>query len=189
MHQIEHWFFNLDPFGKGLFIYFLVLFIIWVWKYANNTLNEPVFSFFKPEPDYELAVNKKEFVCEVVRWGIWNLSYQGADQKRKKVNVEVSYYPHKKIHGVFCSSQNKIRIYVNNHPDIDRLIISSLHEVVHLLQWYSDKKNFQNRYYKLLQEKTYEKHPMEIEANKMAAEHTESCRNYLIATGKLRIKN
>lgn len=188
MHQIEYWFFNLDPFEKGLLIYFLVLFIIWIWQSGSGNLNEPVFSFFRTKPVYSLAVNKKEFVCEVVRWGLRNISYEGAEQKRKAINVEVSYYPHKKLHGFYNSSQSMIRIYVNNHPNVDDLIDTTLHEVVHLLQFCSDKKNFEKRYSTLLSEKSYANHPMEIEARKIASANTSACKKYLIEQGKLRIQ-
>lgn len=177
---------NLNTVDKVFILYFSILFIIWLWTKSEGKLNKPVFPIFKPRPKYELAVNKKEFVSEVVKWGITNLSYEGVIQKRKRVEVQVSYYPHKKFRGTFSSFQNKIKVYVNNHPDIDELIDTSLHEVVHLLQYYADKKNFEKRYAKLLSEKTYEKHPMEIEAKQMAAAHTKACKYFLISHGMLR---
>jgi hypothetical protein len=177
---------NLNTIDILFILYFSILFIIWLWTKSNSKLNETISRILKRQPKYELSVNKKEFVCEIVRWGLANLSYEGASQKRKRVEVQVSYYPHKKFRGTFSSFQNKIKVYVNNHPDIDELIDTSLHEVVHLLQYYADKKNFDKRYAKLLREKTYEKHPMEMEANEIAAAHTKYCKYFLINQGMLR---
>lgn len=184
--QISIWIQELDTFERCLLIYFCVLFLIWFFSSNHNV--ESKIPFFKSKPRYELAINKKQFVFEVVQWGLRNLSYEGVDHVRKTVNVEISYYPHKKMRGTFSSIQKKIKVYVNNHPDIDELIDTTLHEVVHLLQYCADKKNFEKRYTKLLHEKTYAKHPMEMEAVKLAAYYTPSCKKYMIEQGKLRIQ-
>jgi len=185
--QIIIWFNSMSNMERFFFFYFTILIIIWLVKIDHTSFWPKSFSSFNKEPKYELALNKKAFVIEVVRWGLRNISYEGVEQKRKSVNVQVSYYDHKKLHGVYYSSQNTIKIYVNNHQDIDQLIDSTLHEVIHAFQLFSDKQNFQKRYSRLLQEKTYAKHPMEIEARKLAAANTQACKEYLIAQGKLRI--
>jgi len=172
---------------RFFFFYFTILFIIWLVKVYHTSYWPKSLAYLNKEPKYELAVNKKAFVIEVVRWGLRNFSYEGAEQKRKSVNVQVSYYDHKKLHGDYYSSQNTIKIYVNNHQDIDQLIDTTLHEVIHAFQFFSDKQNFQKRYSRLLQEKTYAKHPMEIEARKLAAANTQACKEFLISQGKLRI--
>lgn len=53
----------------------------------------------------------------------------------------------------------------------------------------SEKRNYEKNYYKLLKEKTYSYHPMEIEAEAIAAAYTNDCKKYLVEKGILRIKN
>ena len=190
-------------FEKGLLLYFFVLFILWLWYFNTGGDRKPdkrhdlsnvnsersnwakIFKSAKYLP----AVNKKEFINAVVSWGIKNLSYEGLSEKRKPVDVEISYYHHKKMKGYFSSHFKKILVYVNNHESVDDLIDTALHEVVHFFQYCSDKRNYEKNYYKLLKEKTYSNHPMEIEARLIAAAHKDDCRKYLVEKGILRIKN
>ena len=166
-------------------IYFGLLFITWLYKCRGiEQVRKRAFPNY-PQLEYGLAVNKKAFIKEVIRWGINNLSNHNSSCNAISVNFEVSYYKHKKHKGVFFSNQNKIRVYINNHSSIDDIIDTSLHEVVHLLQYNLDKKNFQKNYTKLLEEKTYSKHPMEIEARKLAAAHTRACKEFMITQGKI----
>ena len=186
LEQIEVWISTLSTFEKGLLAYFLVLFIIWLFasdKKPNQDANHPT---LKNKTKYVLAVNKKDFIREVVRWGISHLYYVGVSEKRKLVNVEISYHPHKTLKGYFRSSEKKIKVYVNNHMNAEEIIDTSLHEVVHFLQYCADKKNFQTRYSKLLKELTYAKHPMEIEAVKIASSNTKACMKHMIEHGKLK---
>jgi len=188
LEQIINWIDSMSTMERFFFFYFGILLFIWLWKSESSKSDKSSFNLFKPHPKYELAVNKKAFIYEVVRWGMLNLPYEGADQKRKSVNIEISNYPHKKLLGTYSSFQNKIKVYVNNHAGIDELIDTILHEVVHQKQKSFYKKNFEKRYSKLLEEKTYAKHPMEIEAVQMATAYTPSCKKYLIEQAKLRIQ-
>jgi hypothetical protein len=185
LQSIGQWLDGLDPFEQGLLIYFVILLILWVWKGNESSDEKGDDGNGATKEKYSLAVNKKDFIREVVSWGIRNISYDGVSKKRNSVELEISYHPHKKLHGVFFSNQKKIRVYVNNHARVKDIVDTSLHEVVHLLQYTADKRNFQKKYNKLLQEKTYAKHPMEIEAVKLAAYYTDHCINYLIEQGKL----
>lgn len=186
LEQIAIWVEGLDTFERCFLVYFGMLFLIWLYCIDRDTKSG--IHLFNSKPQYEIATNKKQFIFEVVQWGLKNLSYKGVDHLKKTANVEISYYPHKKLRGTFSSIQKKIKVYVNNHPDIDELIDTSLHEVMHLLQYYADKKNYDKRYTKLSYEHTWAKHPMEIEAVKMAATYTLCCKKYMIEQGKLRIK-
>jgi hypothetical protein len=187
LEQINHWISGLDRFELGLLIYFLGLGILWVLLSDNKANGKKFKSFLWVRPNYLMAVNKKKFVQEVVRWGLTYMKYDGAGKiKNKKVNLEVSYYNHKKKYGVYYSYSNKIKVYVNAHHKIHDVIDTSLHEVVHYLQYCSDPKNFDNKYKSLLDKCTYEKHPMEIEARVIAANHVKPCLNYLIESGYLK---
>lgn len=185
LEQVEYWIRSLNLFEKGLIIYFLILFLIWLFT-SDEKLNEPIsFTFLKKPVKYELTVNKKEFIRDVVRWGLRNIDYSGANQQKKSVNLNISYYMHKKFKGTFNSGYNRIKVYVNNHATVEDIIDTSLHEVVHFLQYCADKKNFQTKYSKLLKEKTYANHPMEIEAVKIASSYTRDCMNFMIQQGKI----
>ena len=198
LEQVEKWIDGLALFEKGLIVYFFILFVIWLWtsdeetkEKSNHDSNQkpghrPSYFLSNKPIRYELTVNKKEFIRDVVRWGMRNLNYTGANQQKKSVNLDISYYMHKKFKGTFNSSNNRIRVYVNNHATIEDIIDTSLHEVVHFLQFCADKKHFQTRYSKLLKGKTYAKHPMEIEAVKIASNYTQDCMNYMIAQGKIK---
>jgi hypothetical protein len=190
-------------FEKGLLLYFFILFILWLWVFntrgdrkldkrhnLSNVKSERSnwVNIFK-SAKYLPSVNKKEFINAVVSWGIINLSYEGLSEKRKSVDVEISYYRHKKMKGCFSSHFKKILVYVNNHESVDDLINTALHEVVHFFQYCSDKRNYEKNYYKLLKEKSYSYHPMEIEAVAIAAAYTNDCKKYLVEKGILRINN
>lgn len=155
----------------------------WLYKSEGPTPSDILTALFKARSQYKPTLSKKAFVTEVVRWGLGNISYEGATQKRKSVQVQVSYYQHKTLKGDYNSFANRIRVFVNAHDDLDELIDTALHEVVHFLQYCADKRNFQSRYTKLLQEKSYEKHPMEVEARKLAAAYLLACKNEFIAKG------
>lgn len=211
LEQIDNWIMGLSKFELGLLIYFYILFAIWVWKSDEKQkpsdldakdkpdpkpftsppvrpeekfeLGKP--SIFRPQKKYQLTVNKKRFVLEVIRWGLRNIPYDGIGKKIKSVNFEISYYKHKKNYGVFYSSNKTIKVFVNNHNKIDEFIDTILHEVVHFFQYSADKRNFQTKYKLLLNQFTYVHHPMEIEARKIASQYVNPCFDYLIENGYL----
>lgn len=187
LELIDHWISELSKFEIGLMIYFCILLIIWIWKSDSKYSDSKRKSFFCRTPDYQMVVDKKRFIREVIRWGLINIPYEGMHKiKKRKVYLEISYYKHKKHYGVYCSFNNKIKVYVNNHSKVDELIDSSLHELCHHFQYCTDPKNFQTRYKRLLNEFTYEKHPMEIEARKLAAQYVKPCFQYLVNNGYLK---
>ena len=213
LEQIDNWIMGLSKFELGLLIYFYILLLLWVGtsdakkktaQHGNSgesnpkpdnslsTVTDEKYvpykpSIFTPQNYYQLRVNKKRFVIEVIRWGMRNIPYEGLTNKRKRsVHLEISYYQHKKNHGVYCSSDNKIKVYVNTHSKIDELIDSSIHELCHHLQYCADPRNYQTRYKRLLDEYTYAKHPMEIEARNMAAKYVNPCFKYLVEKGYLK---
>jgi hypothetical protein len=172
--HIFHWFLNLNEVEIG-FVIFFFLFLIFSWS--------------KKTPTYTMTVDKKQFVGEIVKWGLKNIQHEGANKlKKKSVNLEISYYPHKKRYGVYCSYQNKIKVYVNAHKEIDEMIDSSLHELVHHFQYCADPKNFNKRYKLLLDQYSYDKHPMEKEACSIASIYVKSCLKHLINNGFVKQK-
>jgi hypothetical protein len=66
------------------------------------------------------------------------------------------------------------------------MIDTTLHEIVHHFQYCSDPRNFEKKYKTMLDQCSYEKHPMEIEARKIASKHVKPCFNYLIESGYLK---
>jgi len=177
------WFNHLDTFEKGLCIYFGFLFLLWTWKIELPKIYKNGKKSFQFYPKYRMSVNKKKFVIEVVKWALMNLEYKGLIKHKWNVDVEISYYDHKKVHGLFYSGINKIKIFVNNHKRVEDLVDSCIHEVVHYLQFSHDPKNYSKNYKLFLDKMTYQRHPMEIEARTIAASHTKNCMNYLIQKG------
>jgi len=167
--HIFQWLSDLNEVEIGFVIFFFLILI---------------FPWSKKKPSYTMAVDKKQFVGEIVKWGLTNIQHEGANKlKKKSVNLEVSYYRHKKTYGVYYSYQKKIKVYVNAHNKIDEMVDTSLHELIHHFQYCSDPKNFERNYKMLLHQHTYEKHPMEIEARSMASKHVKSCLKHLIENG------
>jgi hypothetical protein len=183
--QILNWGHQLDKVEKGFVIYFFILFLIWLLKIEWPKIEDTNRKASKIYPHYKLRVNKKRFVIEVVKWALMNLEYKGVVLKKWNVDVEISYYNHKKVHGLFYSGINKIKIFVNNHKKIEDLVDSCIHEVVHYLQFCHDPKNYSKNYKLLLDKLSYQKHPMELEARSIAASYTKSCMKYLIEKGFL----
>jgi hypothetical protein len=187
LEQIDQWISGLSKFELWLLIYFYFLLLIWLWKSDSKLDNKKSGFFFRRSPQYQMAVDKKKFIQEVIRWGLTNMSYEGIEKmKNRSVNLEVSYYKHKKHYGTYYSFNKKIKVYVNTHSKIDELIDSSLHELCHHFQFCTDPKNFETRYKRLLDEYTYEKHPMEIEARSIASKYVKPCFNYLVENGFLK---
>ena len=137
---------------------------------------------------YELATSKARFVREVTSWALSNLYYEGTENRKRWVHVDIAYHKNKKFLGFFFSSTKSIRVYVNGHSHVDSLIDTTIHEVVHYLQYLSDIKNHDSRYAALLKEKSYWNHHMEIEARKLAAHYTPYCKKAMLEAGFIRPK-
>lgn len=76
----------------------------------------------------------------------------------KKSLLKKTYY------GQYEPYKNKITLFWNNIPTLNDFIHTLIHEWVHYLQ------PIKTKYYKLLNEFGYEKHPFEQEADKIADE-------------------
>ncbi len=184
LEQIIHWIQGLSKYEFALLAFIYILFILWLFISSSKSDEKKRNSFFWQRSNYLLAVDKKRFIIEIARWGLTNIDHHGSNLvKNKSINLEVSYYHHKKKYGIYYANQKKIKVYVNAHNKIDDMIDTTLHEVVHHFQYCSDPKNFKKKYDTLLHQCTYEKHPMEIEARSVAAKHVKSCFNYLIQQG------
>lgn len=64
--------------------------------------------------------------------------------------------------GEFCSEHNRIRLFKKNIDTLDKFIKVFIHEYTHYLQ------PIKTKYYKMLDEYGYDKHPHEIEADENA---------------------
>lgn len=164
-------------------MHWTLVLLIGFFLYCLINLFEALFDIIAPNPKYERRINKKAFVHEVAAWGLSNMVYEGVQVKRRGVEIRICYYKNKKIFGDYYAHSNLIRIFVNNSDNLEELIDTVLHEVVHHFQYLSDKRNFSQKYAKLLEEKTYQHHPMEIEARKYAAHYMKHCRDYMLSQG------
>lgn len=84
----------------------------------------------------------------------------------KKSNLKKTYY------GQYEPYQNKITLFWNNIPTVEDFIHTLIHEWVHYLQ------PIKTKYYKLLDEFGYEKHPFEKEADRIADELIKPFKNF-----------
>lgn len=127
---------------------------------------------------YKINCSKTHLAKTIIRWGLINIRPSG---KKESVNFKIYYHLNKKKLGVFYGSRKEIVLYVNNHQQVQELIDTSLHEVIHYKQYLSNPKSFEKEYHQLLSSIGYQHHPMEEEARKLAAEYAPACLEYLLA--------
>jgi tRNA U55 pseudouridine synthase TruB len=129
--------------------------------------------------NYKLNCTKSKYIRAVVEWCAQNLGMP--PKVRQLPNIEVKYYKHHKILGVYHTSGKQICIYVNGHENLLSLTNTIIHEYQHFLDIRnaSDQKD----YAKVLATIGYEKHPLEIAARKTADKYQEACFNEMIKTG------
>jgi hypothetical protein len=165
--QMKYW---IDTF---FIVYFLILGLLILWRALLH---------FFGENEYTPAVNKAALIRATVRWCACNLGYPPGH--RKLPGLEISYYKHKKFHGLFFSGNRKIRIYPNNHASAASLINTIIHEYIH----YLEVTNVQNQqlYNQYTLQSGYEKNPFEISARKKADEFTPACIQDLVKEGMLK---
>lgn len=155
------------------FVYFLILGLLILWR---------VLVYFFGENEYKPAVNKAALIRATVQWCARNLGYPPG--YRKLPALEISYYKHKKLHGVFLFSNRLIRIYPNNHGTTKSLINTVIHEYIH----YLEVANAQNQqlYNQYHLQTGYDNNPFEISARKKADELTPTCIKDLVKEGMLK---
>jgi hypothetical protein len=167
--------------SENLQIFLLIAWIgLCAYKFIEGVIQELSADKLKLQSSYPKLIQEILYYCAPIF-------------KQNKIKYyplhEVSYYESKKRLGCYFTGKKKIVIYVKSHNQgseterLKRIIHTTLHEIRHVLQEHSDP-NFKN-YDKLSQTLTYEKNPFEIDSNKFADTHLESCIKYLIQKGIL----
>ena len=126
---------------------------------------------FRKLKNYTLLVPKAKFINRVKEWCKQNMEHP--KYHKYYPIVEVKYYKTKKVSGDYCSSNQIIRIFVNNHQTIDELIDTCIHEYVHYIQM--PFQTNQVEYNKFNKTRGNHKNPYEIEARERAAFYTPKC--------------
>ena len=149
------WFFEfIISFLLGVVIYILKLFL---------EDDDP-----KPIPIKDLRIPKSELVGMVVRWSHQNLGYPDTHYPI----VTTSYTRHKKHMGVYRSHKHEVVVYVNNHPTVQELINTTIHEYIHARQ---RDKSFGENYERYNETLGYDKNPYEIECRDISNQNTNRC--------------
>ena len=144
--------------------------LLWIWEQYEKWVSSKA-------SQYTINCSKVKLARTILSWGLTNIQ---PTSKKQSVNFKVYYHPHKKRMGAFRWSTREIVLYVNNHQNVLELIDTALHEIVHYKQYVVDPRSFEKEYQKLLSNKGYDDHPMEIEARKGAAANVSACLEYLL---------
>lgn len=143
--------------------------LLWLFKVEKN----------KGNATYQLNCTKVGYIKEVINWCALHM---GLPPKVKKLpNLEIKYYKHKKVLGIYNAYGKQICVYVNGHEDLLNLTNTLIHEYQHFL----DIRNAsdQKHYAKILEMIGYEKHPLEIAARKAADKYQKACFNDMVKKG------
>ena len=145
----------------GLFVFFVILDSLVEFLDIDEDFleNEAVYKQLDTLP-------KAKLIRESLDWCIQRF---GLSQKGVFPQLEISYYPHKKRSGIYCSGQNKIVVYVPNHEHPLELIDTVIHEYQHYLEIHDH--HMAKAYDAYLEEKGYWDNPFEISAREFAKKH------------------
>ncbi|MFN5225216.1 MAG: hypothetical protein ACK46Z_10745 [Bacteroidota bacterium] len=175
---------RMEIFERWLFLYFLLLGILWLWKVEWSEWKQKKTGKQRDKKDGapQLMVSKAAYVREVLSWCRQHL---GEPAKGVRVpELKISYYPHRKRHGVYYSAGKAIRIYVNNHPGIAHLTDTILHEYVHFLEIRTHVQ--QKEYDHHIRQVGYDSNPYEVSARRKAAAHVRACLSDMKSRGFVR---
>lgn len=147
------------------FIEFIISFLLGVVIYILKLFleDDP-----KPIPIKDLRIPKSELVGMVVRWSHENLGYPDT----RYPIVTTSYTRHKKHMGVYHSHKHEVVVYVNNHPTVQELINTTIHEYIHARQ---RDQFFGENYHRYNETLGYDKNPYEIECRDVSNQNTNRC--------------
>ena len=127
-------------------------------------------------------VSKAAYVREVLSWCRQHLGEPARGVRAPE--IKISYYPHRKRHGVYFSAGKAILIYVNNHSGIAQLTDTILHEYVHFLEIRSNVH--QKEYDRHTRQLGYDSNPYEVSARRKAAAHVRACLRDMKSRGVVR---
>jgi hypothetical protein len=164
---------RMEIFERWLFLYFLLLGILWLWKvgWPGKKQKKSGGKTDKKDVAPQLMVSKAAYVREVLSWCRQHLGVPASGSKAPTLTI--SYYPHQKRHGVYYSLGKSIRIYVNNHPSVAHLTDTILHEYIHFLEIRSNAH--QKEYDQQTALVGYDNNPYEVSARQKAAAHVQVC--------------
>lgn len=140
---------------------------IWAQFFQSDEVSNGFFNNKK----WKSNVPYTRLVSEVIQFTGFFL----AEKKIKKYPLyKIQYYKHNKYAGVF---NGEVVVYLKSNPDIQTLVNTVLHEVMHYVQSQTDKQYKQ--YDSLTASVGYWLNPFEIEARAFADQYAESCIKYL----------
>ena len=120
----------------------------------------------------QLSIPKSKFIIMINDW-----CYANIKSNNPKPSISVSYYKHKKMAGVYFSSNNSIIVFVNNCPKLIDIVNVVCHEYNHSIQ---RTKGFDKLYNRYTQEKGYWDNPFERNCREIAERYQYHCLNDLL---------
>ena len=121
-----------------------------------------------------LTIPKSTYIRMVVDWCNQNLG----NGKIFNPIIVVRYYKHKKNHGTYDVSSNRLVVYLNNHENLLELTNTTIHEFVHVRQ--SLDKKMMKKYTKYQQDIGYIKNPYEIESREVSSKYEVECMTQIL---------
>ncbi|GHB49242.1 hypothetical protein [Mongoliitalea lutea] len=171
--------FIYDLTGSIFITWLISLVLICLVFYLIKRLTTGIYDFFAYElsiKDAEsLNVTKIQFIREIVDWCVENLGL--ASNSNHPPSVELMYYKHSKLSGVYYTNGKRIIVYWGSHQNLLDIIDTTIHEYQH----YLDLKNMKDvkAYDKESEDVGYFENYYEVRARKVAAKHRVACFKYL----------
>jgi hypothetical protein len=121
-----------------------------------------------------LTIPKSTYIRMVVDWCNQNLG----NGKIFNPIIVVRYYKHKKNHGTYDVSSNKLVVYLNNHENLLELTNTTIHEFVHVRQ--SLDKKMMKKYNQYQEDIGYIQNPYEIESREVSSKYEVECMTHIL---------
>ena len=122
----------------------------------------------------QLTIPKSTYMRMVVDWCNKNLG----NGKIFNPIIIVRYYKHKKCHGEYDVSSNRLVVYLNNHENLLELTNTTIHEFVHVRQ--SLDKKMMKKYNQYHQDVGYLQNPYEIESHEISSKYEVECMTHIL---------
>jgi hypothetical protein len=161
--------------GSSLITAIIGSFILNVCLYLLSKILKKTFYFLTgyhfAQGKEQLTTSKVGFVREIVNWCIINLGL--ASKTNSAPSVQLLYYKHSKICGIYYSYGKNIVIYWGSHSTLMEIIDTTIHEYQHYLDLQNQKDA--KAYDKESNVVGYFNNYFEVRARNTAAKHRDSC--------------
>lgn len=124
----------ISKFWNYWLIYMILLGVLYVIGLVieDNKVRYQSEKKYKIKRSQKINVSKAKFINLVIDWCKQNMEHP--KYHKYYTIVEVLYYKNQKRNGAYLPSNLTIKIFVNNHQNLEELIETIIHEYTHYLQ-------------------------------------------------------